>query len=154
MLGIYKVNHIKWGVIMAKITALCLVIMELTGQNQSFDQKSPLIMFFMFIAPLIVWWFGIAAKKKMLKGKISYKQAFTEGFKISLVYAVVSPFVFILYYLLVNQEILSYVRTAYQLIGQPDSVVILVDMIVQFLSALIFGSIYSAIISFFLKSKS
>lgn len=139
---------------MAKITAVCLVIMELTGNNQSFDQKSPLTIVFMFIAPFFVWWLGMAAKKKMLKNKITYKQAFTEGVKISLVYALISPFVFLLYYLLVNPEILQYVRTAYGLTSASTTTVIVVDMLVQAVSATVFGSIYAAILAIFIRSKS
>lgn len=107
----------------------------------------------MFVAPLVVWTLGIRAKKKALKNKLSFKQGLSEGFKISLVYAAVSPFMFMAYYLFVNPEIINYVRSAYRITGATNNMVILVDMVVQFVTATLFGTIYSAIISFFLKSK-
>ncbi len=148
-----KINHVKYGLIMVTIPTICLLIMELTGQNQTFDNKSPFQLIFMFVAPLVVWTLGIRAKKKALKNKLSFKQGLSEGFKISLVYAAVSPFMFMAYYLFVNPEIINYVRSAYRITGATNNMVILVDMVVQFVTATLFGTIYSAIISFFLKSK-
>ena len=150
---ILKQNHVKYGLIMSAIIAVCLLFMEITGQNQSFDQKSPLVFFSMIVAPFIVWWMGIKAKKDSQKGKLTFKEGLKEGFKISLVYGIVSPFVFVLYYLLINPGILDYVRTSYNLTEASQMTVILVDMLVQFISALIFGTIYAAIISFFVKAK-
>lgn len=147
-------NYIKYGLVMTGIVLLCLLYMEGTGQNQSFDQKNPLIFFGMIVAPFIVWFFGIRAKKKELKNKLSFKQGLREGFLISLVYGITSPFVFAAYYLFVNPSIIEYVSMAYNLQGVTEGVVIAADMFVQFVSALLFGTIYAAIISFFLKTKS
>lgn len=143
-----------YGLLMCLTLAVCLFIMEITGQNQTFDNKSPLQILYMFLAPAFIWYFGIRAKKKMLKGKISFKQAFTQGVKISLVYGIVSPFIFLFYYVFINPEIVNYAKTAYGMTGSDNTTVIIVDMIVQFIAAIAFGSIYAAIISFFLKSKS
>jgi len=146
--------HVRYGLIMCAVLVVCLVLMELTGQNQAFDSKSPFQMIFMFIAPAVVWFYGIREKKRQLKGNLTFKQGLTQGFKISLVYAIVSPFIFMLYYLLINPSILSYVRTAYTMPSASDGLIIGVDMLTQFISAIIFGTIYAAIISLFLKSKS
>ena len=83
---------------MSAILAGCLGLMELTGQNDTFDNKSPIQMFFMFIAPAIIWWMGMVSKKKAQKNKITYREAFNEGVKISVAYAVISPFIFAVYY--------------------------------------------------------
>lgn len=147
-------NHVKYGLIMSAVLVLCLALMELTGQNHSFDNKSPFQAIFMFIAPAVVWYFGINLKKKTLNGKMTFKQGLLEGFKISLVYAIVSPFIFMLYYLLINPEILNSIRTIYNLKGTSDALIIGVDMLTQFITAIIFGTIYAAIISMFLKTKS
>lgn len=145
---------LKYGSIMSAITATCLLLMEVTGQNQSFDSKSPIFAFGMFIAPAIVWYFGLKEKKEQQKGKLTFKEGVTEGFKISLAFGLISPFVFTAYYLFINPPILEYVREAYQLGTASNAVVIGVDMTVQLLSAIVFGTIYAAIISFFMKSKS
>ena len=145
-------NHVKYGLIMCAVVILCLFYMELTGQNESFE-KSPLVAFWTFIAPAIVWFFGIRARKIAQKNKLTFKQGATEGFKISVVFAVTSPFIFLLYYLLVNPQILGYVRKAYGLTTADEAVVIVVDLLVQVVSAIIFGTLYGAIISFILKSR-
>lgn len=138
---------------MSAIVAACLLLMELTGQNQTFDNKSLFQIIFMFIAPIFVWFFGIKERKQELKGKLTWKQGLTQGFKISLVYGIVSPFVFFIYYTLINPSIISFVAQTYGLTGQPDALVIAFDMGAQFVFALFFGTIYAAIISFFLKTK-
>jgi hypothetical protein len=145
-------NHVKYALIMSGIIALCLVFMEVTGQNDSFD-KSPLVAAAMFFAPVVIWYLGINAKKKLLKGNMTFKQGLLEGFKISLVYGIVSPFLFLVYYLLVNPGILEYVRKVYALTGASDTNVIVVDMAIQFFSAIIMGTLLGAVASFFLKSK-
>lgn len=147
-----KQNYVKYGLIMCAVIVVCLSIMEITGQNQSFD-KSPIVAIWTFIAPGVIWYLGIKTRKDAQKGKLTFKEGVKEGFKISLVFAIVSPFVFLAYYLLINPEILSYVRKAYGLNSAAEGVVIATDMGVQFLSAVIFGTIYAAIISYFLKSK-
>jgi hypothetical protein len=153
MLNVMKLlqeNHVKYGLIMCGLIALCLLYMYLSGSG--FDNKSPLFIFVSFIAPAFVWYFGIREKKKLLKNKITFKQGLKEGFKISLVFGIVSPFIFLAYYF-VNPVALDYVRSTYGLTQSPTIVAILIDMAAQFISAVIFGTIYGAIISFFLKTK-
>lgn len=148
-----KQNYVKYGLIMCAVLLVCLCLMEITGQNQSFDNKSPFQFIFMFIAPFVVWWLGIAAKKKLLKNKMTFKQGLSEGFKISLAYGIVSPFIFLFYYVFINPDIVAYVKVAYNLSEAQDAVVIGVDMLAQLIAAIVFGTLYAAIISLFLKSK-
>ncbi|MFA9289319.1 MAG: DUF4199 domain-containing protein [Weeksellaceae bacterium] len=153
-MNIIKQNHVKYGLILCVVIAVCLLSMELTGKNESFEQASPIFIFGQMIAPAFIWYMGMDAKKKMQKGKLTYKQAFIEGVKISLVFAIVSPFVFVAYYLLINPAIVDSVRETYMMsTSTAQSMVIAVDMAVQFISAMVFGTIYSAIIAFFVKSK-
>lgn len=106
----------------------------------------------MFIAPAIVWYFGIRAKKKANKGKLNFKQGITEGFKISLVYGLISPFIFLSFYIL-NPVIIDYVKKVYNMTNQSTYIVITVDMIAQFISSIAFGTVYAAIITLLLRSK-
>lgn len=146
-------NHIKYGLIMVAVTAVGLVLMEITGQNDTFETKSPFQLIFQFTAPAVIWYLGIKSKKKSLHNKLTYKQGLLEGFKISVVYAALSPFLFLLYYTIVNPGILNYVREVYSMEAASDSMIVGVDMAVQFVSALIFGSVYGAIIALFLRDK-
>lgn len=150
-MNLLKKNYVKCGLILSLITIICLGGMELTGQNQNFD-KSPIGTFLTFISPGIILYFGINAKKKSQKNKLSFKQGVTEGFKISLVYAIISPFIFLIYYLFINPAIIEYLKAAYQLGNVSTNMAITVDMLAQFFSATIFGTIYAAIITFYLKT--
>lgn len=125
--------------------------MELTGDNESFA-KSPIVTFYTFIAPFIVWYFGIKARKDIQKGKLTFKEGVAEGFKISLTYAIISPFIFPIYYQ-INPAILGYVKEAYQMPDAANSTIILIDMGAQFIAATLFGTIYGAIVTLLLKKK-
>ncbi len=149
-----KKNYIKYGLIMSGITALCLLLMEVTGQNQTFDNKSPIQLIAQFVAPLVVWFFGIKSRKKELKNKMTYKQGLMEGFRISLVYALISPFIFMFYYVFINPAILESVRKIYHLTNTSNEMIIASDMLAQFVAALIFGTIISAVLATYLKTKS
>ena len=130
----------------------CLAWMEISGQNSSFD-KSPLTPLLIIIAQALIWYIGIAAKKKLLKNTISFKQGFVEGLKISLVFATVSSLIVLFYYKIVNPGIVASVKEAYMMKGASDQAAIHVDMLMQFVTSMIFGIVSSAIIAFFLKSK-
>lgn len=138
---------------MCAVIASCLTYMEISGQNDSFD-KSPLVAALMFLSPVVIWYLGIYSKKKLLKGKMTFKQGFIEGFKISLVYALVSPIIFLVYYTVVNPEIVGYVRKVYGMTNASDANVILVDIVATMLTGVVMGTILGAVASFFLKSKS
>lgn len=152
-MDILKQSYVKYGLIMTGLLIGCLALMEITGQNESFENKSPIFFVYQFLAPAVVWYFAIKAKKKELKGKLTFKQGITQGFKISLVFAVISPFIFALYYTLINPAILTYVKSAYGLNQVSDVMIIIIEMFAQFVGAIIFGTVYAAIISFFLKTK-
>jgi len=145
-------DYVRYGLIMTGVVVVCLAVMEFTGNNKSFEH-SPIFFFSMFIAPLIIWYLGIAARKKLQKGKLTFKQGLSEGFKISLVYAITTCLIFLVYYLYINPPIVNYVREMYRMTGAPNSTVIATDLTIFFVFTLIFGAVYSSILSFFLKSK-
>jgi hypothetical protein len=149
-----KQNHLKYGLIMSASLVLCLLMMELTGQNETFENKSPIFLIYQFILPAVIWYLGINARKKSQNNKLTFKQGLKEGFKISLVFGITSPFLFLAYYLLINPEILNYVKSAYQMPEASNTTILTIDLFAQFISAIIFGTIYGTIISLFLKNKS
>lgn len=145
-------NYVRYALIMCAILVICLASLEITGNNQGFD-KSPVVAIWTFIAPFVIWFFGIRAKKKTQNGKLTFKQGFMEGLRISIVFGIISPFIFLGYYLFINPEIVSYVKDAYGLGNQKDYVAIIVDLGAQFIASVVGGGLYSAVLSFFLKSK-
>lgn len=143
----------KYGLMMTGLLIFCLFIMEVTGHNESFDNKSPIFLVYQFLAPAAIWYFGIKARKHANKNHLTFKQGFHEGFKIALVFAITSPFVFLAYYAFINPGILDYVKTMYNMTDAPTDVILGVDFSAQFLAALLFGSLYGALVSLVLKSK-
>jgi hypothetical protein len=110
--------------------------------------------FLTFIAPLIIWYMGLQAKKRMQKGVLTFKDGLHESFRISLAYATISPFLFLVYYLVFNPSAIDFVRTAYQLQSTiNDGQVIIIDMFAQFIAAIIGGTLYGAILTAFLYTK-
>lgn len=151
-----KQNYIKYGLLMSGLTALFLLFRHFTGGYSNIDEigKSPLELLFIVFVPIAVWTLGIQAKKKEQKGKITYKQALVEGIKIALVYGITSPFVYVAYYIFLNPGMADYMRREYGMPNASFEMVILFDSVVQFIAALLGGTIYTAVLSFFLKSKS
>ena len=147
-------SHVKYGLLMSGITVICILCMHLTGQYNNLQEKSPFELIFITVTPLVVWYFGIKARKQELKRKITYKQAFMEGVKISSVYAITSPFVFLAYYTFINPNLMDFMRKEYGLQDASDQMVIAFDMFVQFAAAMIGGTAYGALLSLFLKTKS
>lgn len=143
---------VKYALAMCAVVVVCLTMMEITGENKSFD-KSIYASFFTFIAPVIIWFLGIREKKLQQKGKLTYKQGVIEGFKIGVAYGILSPFIFLGYYLFFNPQIIASVRTMYQLTNQPDFVVIGADLGIQAVASVLFGTIYGIILSSFLRNK-
>lgn len=148
----FSKNQLKYALSMCGVIVVCLIVMEVTGNNQTFNQ-APFSFIYPILAPAIIWYLAITEKKRELKGKMTFKQGFTEGFKLSLLYGILSPFVFLFYYLFVNPEILASVREAYSLKDASNATIISVDMGAQFAGAVIGETLYGAILSFFLRSK-
>ena len=143
-------NYIRYGMLMVVITIGCLAAMEISGQNKSYDINSPLFFIYQWVAPLTVWYFGIRAKKKQLKNKLTFKQGFVEGMKMAFVFAFVSPFVFLAYYTLVNPEIVNWLRHGS---NDPTWLVIGRDMLAQVVASIVFGVIHTTIVTFILKTR-
>lgn len=146
-------THVKYGLIMSALTAAFILSMHLTGQYTNLKERSPIEFVFIALTPVLVWYFGIRAHKKKLLGKLSWKEGVKEGFLIALVYALTSPFVYLIYYLLINPEIVAFMRQEYGMQTSSLEMVILMDVLVQFVAALVMGTLYGAVIAVFLRTK-
>ena len=151
---IFSSNAGRYGLAMTAFTAAWVLLMHITGQYGPEYKANPLDLLFIVVVPLIVWYLGIKAKKEQKKGKISFQEGLKEGFQISLVYGILSPFIFGIYHVQINPARVESLKPVYGLVGVTDMHIIFVDMLVQFISAIVFGTLYAAIISYFLKSKS
>jgi hypothetical protein len=146
-------NATVYGLLLSCVPIICLFLMEITGNNLSFDNPSWYELLLQLILPVLIIYAGIRAKKKQLGGLLSWKQGVVAGFEISLIFALISPFIFLAYYYFVNFQIVASVRTAYHMTRSSDFGVIRIDMLMQFVSALIFGLVASAVLSLFLRSR-
>lgn len=153
MMNLLKKNYVKYGLILTALLLPCLFYLEISGHNQSFNDKSPVFMIYQFIAPLVVWYFGLKSYKKMHKGMMTFKQGVAEGFRMSLVFAITSPIIFTSYYLFINPEILISVKAAYGMPDATNALIITVDMTAQVIAAIIGGTIYAAIASLILRTR-
>jgi hypothetical protein len=147
-------NALKYGLIMTVLTGLWLMTMHFLG---FYDNREDIVnvydLAFIVVVPLVVWYFGLTEYRKSRGGKLSLKEGILQGFKISLVYGVLSPFAYLKYYLLFNPNLVEFMRQEYGLLDASVSQVYITDMIVQFVSAIIGGTLYGSIISFFLKKS-
>lgn len=150
--SILQKNHIKYGLIMSGILLICLTLMHVTNQYSSFEKGAPLDTIFV-LAPFVIWFLAIRAYKKELKNRMSFKQGLVQGIKISTVFGIISPIIFMLYYTLFNPGILNYVAESYGMKGAPTVAIIAVDMLVQCVGSIIMGTLYIAILSLFMRSK-
>lgn len=148
---IFSRNHWNYALVLSCFTIVCLVLMEVNGNNQSFNSGAWYQVLFMTIAPAVVLFFGIRTKRAILDGVMSFKQGFREGMMISLLFGIISAFVFLSYYQWFNRGILESVRDAYGMVGASDGKVIIIDMVLQVVFALVFGAIVSSLSSLILK---
>lgn len=149
---VLKRNYVRFALLMSLIVLGCLLGMLISGNYTSFEKGGVVDTIFV-LSPLVVWFFGIRNYKKQLKNKMTFKQGFFEGMRIALVFAILSPFIFLAYYTLLNPYILAYVRDAYRMTTTNSSAVIAVDMVVQFFGTLVLGAINSSIVSFILYTR-
>ncbi len=151
---ILKRSYVRYGLLMSGAIASCLLLMYVSGDYSKMQGTSIEGSIVSLALPLIVYTLGIHARKRAQKGKLTFKDGVKEGFKISVVAAITSPFVFLLFYVFFNPNLVDYAREIYRMQGQSDGMVVAVDMIVQFIGSIVIGLVYSAVISLFLKNRS
>jgi hypothetical protein len=142
-------NYMKYNLLMCVILIAGLTRIQLSGSNQGFFDSSAVFWFSIGI-PAIVWFLGIWSKKRELKNKMTFKQGFMEGWKITLAFAIISPFIFLIYYTLFNPSIVTIMRHGS---SDPTWLVIGRDNLLQFVATIVIGAPTAAILAFFLKSK-
>jgi hypothetical protein len=149
-----KQNHVKYGLLLTGLITVCLMWMYATNNYSKMQEPSAEGLIISFGMPLLVYFLGLRARKKELKNKLTLKQGIKESFKISLMAGLTSPFVFLIFYIFFNPGLIEYARNAYGMVGASDTMVVTVDLLIQLIGSIIFGTILGSIISFFLKSKS
>lgn len=150
---IFSHNAFRYGLLMTLLHTVWILFMHISGKYGLESKAIPFDFLFIAFMPLIIWFLGIRARKIAKKGKLSLKDGVKEGFHISLVYGLLSPIVYAIYYLFINPQVVGTLKPEYGLPGVSDMQIILIDMLAQFVSAIIFGTLYAVVISLFLRSK-
>lgn len=150
-MDLLKQNHVRFGLLGTAILTIILLFVHTFAGDTSDLQFSFWQIVLILIVPLLLWYFGIRAKRKELNHSLSYKQGIKEGYKIALVFALSSPFVFLLYFLLLNFQALT--SAGNDQIHAPSALSILVDMMAQFWVSLALGTIYGIIATLLLQKK-
>ncbi len=150
VMKIFKINYVYWAMVLNVITVLALALMELSGNNQGYNPQSALFIAYQFIIPVIVWFLCIRARKKQLKNKLTFKQGMREGILLGLVFGLTSPFIFLVYYTMVNPGIVEWLRHGS---SDPTWWVIGKDMLLSLIVCFVTGLLLSPPISFLLMNK-
>lgn len=115
--------------------------------TSNFDLLSILI-------PIIGLYLGLRAKRNENDNILTYLQGLSTGVKISLVWAVLSSLLFLLYYVGIDKASLEYVGEAYGMKDSSVMRVLMVDLGIQLISSFIFGSLSSLFFAFLVKRES
>ena len=148
-----KNNAAKYGLALTASIAIWIAVMHMTGLYSEEKTEITIIDYLYIFIPLIGLFFGIKEKKHILKSKFTLKAGVKEGFQISLIYAILSPFVFYIYYIAINPASIEFAKKAYGMEQFSTKAVIFADMAVQFVFSLLGGLVFSLIISYYLARK-
>lgn len=146
-------NAVKYGLILTGTIVVWLAVMHSLGAYSAQKTEMSIVDYFYVLVPAIVLYLGIKEKKKMSKNRLTYKEGVIEGLRISVIYGVLSPIVFYLYYTLVNPDAIQFAKKAYGMMQFSDREVMFADLAVQFVFSILGGLIMSLVISYFLSKK-
>jgi hypothetical protein len=146
-------NHVRFGLLGTVVFMVCLLLLDISGNDYFLQEAGPTLTSILLILPILLWYFGIRAKKRQNGNHLAFRQGVKEGYKIALVFALSSPFAFLLYYLILNVGTLTGLGKAVRIEEVPSVLAIVADMMVQFWGIIIFGTMYGILVSAFLKSK-
>lgn len=119
------------------------------------DTKSELssLDYLSIIVPILGFYFGIRAERNKNNGILTFGNGFIIGLYISIVYAILSTLLFLIYYKFIDIDSLKFAAKYYGMEDAPINKVLLMDLGVQLVSSLVIGLILSVMFSFILKKN-
>ena len=141
---------LKYGLLITAVVVAWIVIVRLV-MGVGADSKANLIAPILFnIAAIVAIFLGLIRRKQEAGGELSFKDGVKTGVGISFVYAVSACLFFVIEYLIAGPKLLlSEAGTQ----NRPLWQVTALAYTGLFLGSLIFGLIYSTVISFFLAKR-
>lgn len=141
---------VKYGLLITAVLVGWIVIVRLL-MGVSADSKANVIAPILFnLAAIVAIYLGMKARKNKLRGELSFKEGLKTGMAISLVYAVSACIFFMIEYLVAGPKLL--LSEAGPQTG-PMWQVEAKAYAGLFFGSLLFGLIYSTIISFFIARR-
>jgi uncharacterized protein DUF4199 len=141
---------LKYGLLItAVVVAWVLIVRFLMGIGA--DSKANVIAPILFnLAAIVAIYLGMTARKKELRGELSFKEGVKTGMMISLIYATSACLFFIIEFLVAGPKLL--LSDAGPQAG-PIWQVVAIAYSGLFFGSILFGLIYSTIISFFIARR-
>jgi hypothetical protein len=84
-------TELKWGLIFTVVALLWMVLERITGLHDKYIHLHPILTNLFAIPAIVMMVLAIKEKKRLLGGRISFKQAFLCGLGVSIVVAALSP---------------------------------------------------------------
>ena len=141
---------LKYGLLITSVVVAWIVIVRLV-MGVGADSKANVIAPILFnLTAILAIYLGMKARKNELRGDLSFKEGLKTGMAISLVYAVSSCIFFMIEYLVAGPKLLLS-ETGPQ--TGPMWQVAAKAYAGLFLGSLLFGLIYSSVISFFIARR-
>jgi hypothetical protein len=148
--GIQMKIALKYGLsITAVVVAWILIVRHLmdVGPNSKANVIAPIVI---NVAQIVAIFLGMIRRKTEANGELSFKEGLLTGVKISFVYAASACLFFLIEYLIAGPKLLL-AETGPQ--DRPLWQIAAFAYAGLFLGSLIFGLIYSTVISFFLARR-
>jgi uncharacterized protein DUF4199 len=141
---------LKYGLLItAVVVAWVLIVRFLMGVGA--DSKANVIAPILFnLAAIVAIYLGMTARKKELRGELSFKEGVKTGMMISLVYATSACLFFMIEFIVAGPKLL--LSDAGPQAG-PIWQVVAIAYSGLFFGSILFGLIYSTIISFFIARR-
>jgi len=141
---------LKYGLLITAVVVGWIVIVRLL-MGIGADSKANVIAPILFnLAAIVAIYLGMKTRKKELRGQLGFKEGLKTGMSISLVYALSACLFFMIEYLVAGPKLL--LSEAGPQVG-PMWQVAAIAYAGLFFGSILFGLIYSTIISFFLARK-
>jgi hypothetical protein len=141
---------LKYGLSITAVVVVWIVVVRLV-MGVGADSKANMIAPIMFnIAAIVAIFLGTIRRKNEAGGELSFKEGLKTGVAISFVYAASSCLFFLIEYLVAGPKLLLSEAGP---LNRPLWQVAAIAYTGLFLGSLIFGLIYSTIISFFLAKR-
>jgi hypothetical protein len=142
---------VKYGLLITAVAVGWIVIVRLLIGMDA-DSKASVIAPILFnLAQIVAIYLGMKARKKELRGEMSFKEGVKTGMGISLVYAASACLFFMIEFLVAGPKLL--LSDAGPQAG-PIWQVAAIAYSALFFGSILFGLVYSTIISFFIARRS